>query len=335
MLDEAKKQKIIGLIEGSNILNAQEKADWLALLDLMNDKQIAELEEILKPTPEGQSATVNTAPEDQTARPQSAPSMADLAMPNYAQKASLPHISNMPSTLTDPRVAKTPVTAPRPSVSAAPVSAPPTSQQPNASSSPPVRPLPQQSPSARPIASPGMAGNQIPNKFIPPKPLQDSMRPASPTVAKTPEKPSPKPSAPLSNPRQEPRPTVQGAPSQPIPARIEQPTAPGSLQTVSTREETRPSVPFAGLGGLPDISGLTSSALHSQNRQAFFEQLLKMAGEHGYFKVLDNLEHSSLYQDYLAYGKAKLSDPQAETNLSQEEFEFITDILLALKINRV
>ena len=44
-LDETNKIK--SLVNTAAILSASEKAEWLALLDVMNDKQLGELEGIL------------------------------------------------------------------------------------------------------------------------------------------------------------------------------------------------------------------------------------------------------------------------------------------------
>jgi hypothetical protein len=42
-----KSEQIKGLIKASRILNESERAEWLSLLELMNDKQLGELEKIL------------------------------------------------------------------------------------------------------------------------------------------------------------------------------------------------------------------------------------------------------------------------------------------------
>jgi len=77
------------LIEASAILTPAEKADWLDMLILMNDKQALELENILKgrrPAPQ------TPAPAPVATRP---PAMAQ----STATLPPLSHISNLPSTL--------------------------------------------------------------------------------------------------------------------------------------------------------------------------------------------------------------------------------------------
>ena len=90
------------------------------------------------------------------------------------------------------------------------------------------------------------------------------------------------------------------------------------------------------LMALSDVSKLTAEALHHQNRGNFFAAISALAQKEGYFQVLIHLEESPLYQDYLNYGKLMLSGVAGENlPLSQEEFEFVADLLQALKINRV
>jgi hypothetical protein len=48
-MTDQQKQHLTQLIKTSAILNAQEREEWLMLLDLMNDKQVGELERILTP----------------------------------------------------------------------------------------------------------------------------------------------------------------------------------------------------------------------------------------------------------------------------------------------
>lgn len=81
MLNEQRIEHLRQQIQASQILESHEKADWLNLLELMNDKQLGELEEIL-------SAPKSTA--------------------STASQASLPpltHISNLPTEVNAPHAA--------------------------------------------------------------------------------------------------------------------------------------------------------------------------------------------------------------------------------------
>lgn len=87
---------------------------------------------------------------------------------------------------------------------------------------------------------------------------------------------------------------------------------------------------------LEDVAKISTSVLHQESRKNFYTAILGMAGEMGYFQTLSYLETSPLYRDYISYGKIKLSGVGGQQlPLTHEEFEFMTDLLLALKINRV
>ena len=112
MFNEEKIEYVRKLIQESLILGDHEKSDWLNLLELMNDKQLGELEEILKvkaPAP-AQPVTPPVRP------PQPAPS----GMP-------LSHISNLPTgdgfkSVSQPKPqAPVNITPPKPAVPKAPM----------------------------------------------------------------------------------------------------------------------------------------------------------------------------------------------------------------------
>lgn len=65
-MSTTKVENIIGLINSSPILSPAERADWLALLGLMNDKQLLELEKILSENQKSDIGTVSrrAAPSD-------------------------------------------------------------------------------------------------------------------------------------------------------------------------------------------------------------------------------------------------------------------------------
>ncbi len=268
MSDPVKIQKLTNLVETSTILNAQEKSEWLALMQLMNDKQLSELEEILKPA---------------------APSITPVSNNNETQGVSTPplsHISNLPSQMVDPRIkarplemfhssqpakpaVKTPVQSPR---------VPEPRPQPRVQAPSPIIPKIQPITQPEPIVSP------------PQKPLQ--------TVAPKPEF-NPEPVTPTTHGQVKVAPTIQ-------------------------------------LSSLDEASTLTSAALHEQTREGFYKAIIGLAEQFGYFQVLSQLELSPLYKDYLVYGKVRLNGgPDDNLPLSQEEFEFVADLLTALKINRV
>jgi hypothetical protein len=268
MLDEVKKQRIIQLVQTSNILNAQEKADWLSLLELMNDKQIGELEEILQPKPieevvnkpkpaqvlqtklqTPESVPVPSKPKIEQPIP-SKPQPKAIPQP-FIEKPTLNHISNLPNQILDQHTF----------IPAKP------------------QPLPQQ---IRPV-------NKIPVA-------------AKPVPEKTPVRVTP----------------------------VQHPVA---AKPAVKQEEKPPALNFATL---EDLAGVTRTVLKQEFRKNFYTSIINLTAQYGYFQVLAILEKSSLYKDYILYGRIKLSsESKQELPLSQEEFEFVTDLLLALKVNRL
>ncbi len=105
MLNEQRVEHIRIAIQGSTLLDDHEKADWLNLLELMNDKQLGELEEILA-GPQGKSAPAPTQ------------------IPKQATQA-LSHISNLPKNIQAPgRQLSEPIIGDSPSLIKAPKPAP-------------------------------------------------------------------------------------------------------------------------------------------------------------------------------------------------------------------
>ena len=272
MLDEVKKQRLISLINASSILSEQEKTDWLSLLELMNDKQLAELEEILVPqqkpvTPK--SATAPVVQKNNPSRPVARPAVQrSVAVPTpvpvqtpsntVLEEPSLSHISNLPSQISHQRITP-PV---RPS----------------------VQPAGQESSQAKPVPQP-----------LSIKPVRQEIKPAT------------KPSA-----------------TQAVP-----------VKKAEVRQVT-PVVPVFSIESVEDLAKVTSQALAQSSRKNFYMIVSQLANQLGYFQTLQYIEASPLYKSYLEYGKKKLSGADEKAlPLTQDEFEFMTDILLSLKVNRM
>lgn len=111
MMNKNQIENLKKLIEKSPILNDREKKEWLVLLELMNDKQIVELEKILLENPPKKSAaetaekfsagkTLPPAPPVVPPRPVSPP----VLTTKPAQVSSpLKHIVNLPNRVAGPR----------------------------------------------------------------------------------------------------------------------------------------------------------------------------------------------------------------------------------------
>lgn len=273
MLDEVKKQRLISLINASSILSAQEKTDWLSLLELMNDKQLAELEEILVPQQKPVAPKPATGPVVQkndlprpVIRPKVMPRSVAVPTPvpvqtpskTVLEEPSLSHISNLPSQISHQRIA------------------PPTR--------PSVQPAGQGSSQAKPVPQP-LSTNSVPQAI----------------------KPVVKPSA-----------------TQAVP-----------VKRTEVRQVT-PVVPVFSIESVEDLAKVTSQALAQSSRKNFYMIVSQLANQLGYFQTLQYIEASPLYKSYLEYGKKKLSGADEKAlPLTQDEFEFMTDILLSLKVNRM
>ncbi|MEZ4179996.1 MAG: hypothetical protein R3B41_00545 [Candidatus Doudnabacteria bacterium] len=102
MLNQEHYNRLVALINSSQLLSSQEKTDWIALLELMNDKQVKELEDILIPKAQSPMANVNQQPlrqkEEQAKSGLITNAPADLPVPDASQ-GGLQHINNLPSEL--------------------------------------------------------------------------------------------------------------------------------------------------------------------------------------------------------------------------------------------
>lgn len=279
MIDQARLLQIKQLVQTSSILTSQEKQDWLALTSLMNDKQIAELEEILKTPQPSTTNSTTTSPQFVKPQPVSPPQVSRPVVPPPVARPSTP----IP-------VQRSNTEGLRPMQSSGPL--PP---KPSGSSLPLM--------STKATAMPHISN--MPNQL--------SHRRSSPVPPVA--KPSPVPEPPQSDVSDE-------VARQPITSRV--------------RPMGRDEDSGLSIQSINDVAGVTSAVLSGSYRSEFYQKLLGFVSQYGYFQVLSNIEQSPLYKDYLEYGKQKLAGGvNGVLPLSQEEFEFITDLLLSLKVNRI
>ena len=88
-------EKLKGLIHTSGILNEGERAEWLTLLELMNDKQLNELEKILTSTQQTAHSRQQIVDSGET----KVKEIKKTAEPVKSHMPSLSHIMNLPKTL--------------------------------------------------------------------------------------------------------------------------------------------------------------------------------------------------------------------------------------------
>ncbi|QQS22675.1 hypothetical protein IPM19_03525 [bacterium] len=347
MLSDQKLKQIHNLVRTSNVLTDQEKTEWMALIELMNDKQVAELEEILmgpkpepkpapnpvpqpapvfqrpaprpQPVPAPQPVQTAPPPRPQPARQQPAPQ--PVPKPSkplpHINASSLSHISNLPSKVNVPKPG-----ASRPT---------PISEQPQ---SMPQTPRPSSTAAMPPI-------NPRPHLIMRPDQVQAEPNPAQYSPASSSQQLAPRPAPRPVQTAPPPRPQPASVPQRPAPAKESVPMPPvepkpiPQAQPVSQAAYNYTPTQNIELKSPEDVAAITSSVLHVQNRKTFHEAITNLASTQGYFQVLTSFENSPLYKDYLNYGKSMLSGRTQNLALSQEEFEFVSDILLSLKVNRV
>ncbi len=81
-----------------------------------------------------------------------------------------------------------------------------------------------------------------------------------------------------------------------------------------------------------DMQTLSLETLRTTELQSIVDSIQNLITEYGYFAVLQLLEASPLYNSYMEAGQDKL---QGNTStMTQEEFEFMTDLLIHMKFNR-
>lgn len=290
-------------IKSSTLLSDHEKSDWLNLVELMNDKQLGELEEILNTSPPAASTPEQRAQAHEasvsTRNPQ--PSAASqLATPSNSDGIAMPplsHIANMPSdvdmTMSVPKPSKPWVDTEKK----------------------PMQPL-----SARAVPSPSLSFT---------KPSQQPGVTQQPNTSQSPQ--APKPAQPDSaQPKSFVKPEVS-----PLPPLKPASFAPAPLRPSSTAAFTLPS--------LENLQELSLETLRSFSPESISNEVRKAITEHGYFTVIQLIEASPLYAEYMNAGKQLLGDPQKsaitnspvkKSDLTQEEFEFVVDLLRNVRFNR-
>lgn len=259
-------------IQDSTIMADHEKSDWLNLLELMNDKQLGELEDILSATSamtDSQSTSQTLSASQATQSVQS--SLQPTQPQSSAQQSSsatarnlppLKHLANIPADLNMTHSVPPPV--------ARTVSA----------QSKPVQP---------------------PASSVPPKPVNHQVAPPAHSTK-----------------------LVQ--PTKPV-----QPTRPAQpIQTPKSAEPAKPREELV-LQSVSEIQNFTVETLRGYDLQSIINAVLAAIQQNGYFRVLQILETSPLYQAYIESGKAMLN--KTESPLSRDEFEFITDLLRHMRFN--
>jgi hypothetical protein len=320
-------KKIEDLIIASTILTPPERADWMALLELMDDPQLLELEQILSSA---------QTPKVSVVRPVS------VVPPVASQIPKLTHIVNLPSNVGIAQTAQKPLPKP-------------------------VQPVVPQSIQSRPVAAPqskqlsafALKLRQMfkepelppakPELDLPPGEEKLSLIPKSPAVVNTKSTPKKQPEASFEpilklKPQSRPAEFSLAVPKPPAPQpvfeavpHIIQPEFIKAAPPVD-RPLIIPSGPPAEIPkNLEDLPKLTVSAMRSIGIPDILKSMKNLAGQHGYYEVVFNLEKSLLYQSYLKTGAAILKNEgnfgkfgtsgENEDYLTRVQFEEFADAL--------
>lgn len=167
-----------------------------------------------------------------------------------------------------------------------------------------------------------------PQMSQPPKPLEVkplSIRPTpSPTLSAFP--PTPNYQRPASV--QAPKPAQQPAP---IPKIKEQSVAVPPAPPVPPVTKPQSNIPFV-IQQVEDLQRMSLDSIRIHSSQSIFDVFKKAIEEYGYFTVLQLVEASPLYIEYVNSGKERLNGN--ESSLTQAELEFMTDLLRNMRFNR-
>src|SRR6185503_1708655 len=350
-MNETKITQLKQQVQASNILSEQERQEWILMLPIMNDKQMADLETILHSPA---SAPPKIAPESSPAKPVAA-SVPQMQMPTQRppekvvptqqpqphlqpQQASsfmppkLTHIANVPAAVVK-SAAHNPATNGNanmhsPAAPQSPLNRPATKaawdQEIKRELTEPELPAPKQQ-QPKPVGPP------------PQHPAQHSVAPSisqlSPLIAKTvsPPQPPPPPKPAGGNPIAPAMPTVKSASQPPKPESTPQPQVrhddfwsallePKRAQVyadvaTAVREGRVSSGPvITKIHNLADVSLLSLQSLEQMTAKVLIGTLQKMVQDEGYEYVVAAFEKSPLYRVYLTAGSLAL-----EKNMTFEQ----------------
>ncbi len=143
---------------------------------------------------------------------------------------------------------------------------------------------------------------------------------------------------PISPPPMVARPQLRPAPSlfrPPSPAAKPQPV--GATPEPQARPMARSSeLQPAQFDDLENVDSFNLEQFRHYDPETIVAALQPLVLHYGYFTVVQHLESSKIYESYLATGKKLLTKTPLEErfNLTQAEFETMTDILQALRLNK-
>jgi len=354
----AEIEKIKGLVNTSPILSLAERAEWLALLEVMNDKQLGELERILAGSQQSAIKTI-TFPLNQSSNSgsgQASPlpsgegikqGLPSLGKPrdDLRQMPKLSHIMNLPK-LGDFNQA---------SKMAPAVPPPPAQKKPSIFASrlkaifqekelPPgyaelelTQGEADKSQKSKVESGKGETEKNQGQKVqaVAPKPFFPVKE--NPLVSPQIVKPLP-PKVPIP-----PKPKIVSSTATDLPAlkplKITAPS-PEATQQISSKPDL-PDLPDSRqINDLQDLAMFEPKTLQETSLDALAKKIKSLVGKYGYFEVIFNIEKSRAYKSYIGTGLKLLSDRSSFENLggggkgeylSKEQFEKFADLLAKIQ----
>lgn len=267
-------------IKLSKLLSDHEKSDWLNLLELMNDKQLGELEEILAAeAPVKKPVSETSAPASSVGSPTPAASLEKpvVVKEKIVEQPQAPVPHDLP-------------VAPEEIIKQAQKTAP----------------------VFEPVQAPSPVAPPMPVS----EPVQQSKLPPLSHLANIPSD-----IAKQNNLTQSGKSTVAVK------------EAPVKYAESPKPEAKAVAKPKFMLGTPEEIENISIETIRNFELQSVVDSIRTAIVEHGYFAILALVENSKLYNSYIESGKKLLQNEKAE--LTQSEFEFVTDLLRNMRFNRV
>lgn len=293
-------QKLTQLIQSSKVLRNDERDVWLAMIPVMNDKQAADLFNILNSSPVAkvsadlQSRNVST---------------------NSARSSSLSHITNLPNDFSQVKQQRQPQTFQEPRVIRR--------AEPPANLAEVIKHRVEEKELPAPEHLEEIeAGHKTQIQSTPLKPVVSQA--VTPSLKKTFPFQGSQNYIPLDE-------VMKQRDAESVDHRVKVATQNDEPQEKVVRVSTQSS----GSINVP-VESYSKDAILNSNFASVKNALVAMVRDYGYFSILFKFEQSPLYKDYLNTGKAWLvgNGQSTQTPLNKEQFEQVADLLRSLQISQ-
>lgn len=293
-------QKLTQLIQSSKVLHNDERDVWLAMIPVMNDKQAADLFNILNSSP-APKVSADTQPRNVST--------------NSARSSSLSHITNLPNDFSQVKQQRQPQTFQEPRVIRR--AEPPANLAEVIKHRVEEKELP--APEEFVEIESGHKAQPQSNLVKPSitQPLKANLKKTFPFQGN-------QNYIPLDE-------VMKQRDAERVDQRLKQATQNDKPQEKVVRVSTESS----GSINVP-VESYSKDAILNSNFTSVKNALVAMVRDYGYFSILFKFEQSPLYKDYLNTGKAWLlgNGQSTQTPLNKEQFEQVADLLRSIQISQ-